>query len=705
MAAWLVVALLASGAVVCAAPAQAPDGMLTEWHGADTVISDPCPEMYWQCGAQTACQVVVGTGEQQTWDSGELNTPVPAVEYAGPALVEQQAYWWRVRVWDADGPSPWSERLRFTYERRPRPMVRPHIRTFMNFGGSAEFAAANLDLSFRAEPNQVRPDILALRYSLLATMVIPSPKAEALEQFCVEEGLTDSGIVEDMFCHFSADTQVTLHVGAERASNPRETRLVPGWDPSNDRDGDGVVDEAEAADLVNPGATARRKSQARIPIYYWGPPRDDFVMNVGHRGYQQFVAQVYCPAQAEGFDGLYVDTMPPDVPAAGRSAQVLEFPRPPEAPHQWLHAMQTMLARIKAALPDAPITANGWHGRPFVIDGLQSEGWLKAVTPVAQYERVLEQTAHMDARGKIQMIQYNPIFHEKLSEFGEKAPIEHSRDVILGLASYYLVHGDHTYYAYGRHPYAGVQELWPPVAAVDIGIPTGPYRLFAQAEAERRATGPNLLPNGEFETDDDGDLNPDEWDVVEPVELDETVKHSGRYSARIDSDTTRINNFSRNYVTLKANTSYTLVCHIKTQDVVGSPGAQVYPYEFEGATGGGMVTVTGATDWREYSMGFRTADDPTGRINFRMYGATGVAWFDDIRLFEGAFSDWKVFARDFTKALVLVKPYGGGRWDDSTATEHRLPGTLTPLRADGTTGAPANTIRLRSGEAAILLKP
>ena len=126
------------------------------------------------------------------------------------------------------------------------------------------------------------------------------------------------------------------------------------------------MDDAEAADLANPEAHARRMSKARVPIYYWGPPRDDYVMNVGHPMYQRFIAEVYCPAQLEGYDGLYVDTTPPDVPSAGRSADVLEFPRPPGDPHQWLHAMQTLMARIKATLPDAPITANGQVDNPLV---------------------------------------------------------------------------------------------------------------------------------------------------------------------------------------------------------------------------------------------------------------------------------------------------------------------------------------------------
>ena len=215
--------------------AALPTNLLTEWQPDGAVVHDPCPEFYWEVAGQEASQVAVRLGDQVVWDSGRLETPVTVAEYDGPPLEEGREYTWRVRVWDADGPGDWSPPMRFSYAHRAMPMVRPHIRTFMNFGGATDFAVENLDLTFRREPNTIRPSILALHYSLLATMVIPSTKADMLEKFCVDNGLTGEGILEEMFIHFRTDTPVTLHVGAERAANPRETRLVPGWDPRHDR--------------------------------------------------------------------------------------------------------------------------------------------------------------------------------------------------------------------------------------------------------------------------------------------------------------------------------------------------------------------------------------------------------------------------------------------------------------------------------------
>ena len=45
---------------------------------------------------------------------------------------------------------------------------------------------------------------------------------------------------------------------------------VPGWDPANDKNGDGYVDDTEYANLVNPNAHARRRIEARTCGWSWG---------------------------------------------------------------------------------------------------------------------------------------------------------------------------------------------------------------------------------------------------------------------------------------------------------------------------------------------------------------------------------------------------------------------------------------------------
>ena len=585
---------------------------------------------------------------------------------------------------------------RFALKTGPMPHVLPTARTFVNFAGEPGWAKDKIDMCFRKDAKTGRPDILATRYALICTMVIPSEKADALRQFCAERRVP----FEDCFCHFAQDTEVTLHVGAESAKNPREKRICLGWDPRNDRNGDGAVDDAESTNLINPRATARERKSARIPIYFWGPPRDDYVMNVGNPPYQEFMATVHAPEMTEDFDGLYFDTVPADVPGAGRGNIVVEYPRPPDDPHQWLRDVQTLFAKIKLAMPDKLITGNGWSADPMVIDGFQSENWLDITAPCDRWRHTIERARACDRRGKIQMLQYNPVHDDRLAEFGKKVPgVSRERDRLFGLASYYMAHGDFTYFGFGSHPYAHVTELWFDAIGADLGRPEGEFRVFSKTERSTVGDTSSRFPNGGFEGAGD-------WRFVKPVMRDPSIKHGGGFSALIESDSAAINNINCQHVKLKPRTTYTLAAWIRTEGVVGSPGAQVYPYEFDGASGATIqITVMGTTGWTQYRHVFQTGDDGDGRINFRMYGAIGKAWFDDVTLVEGASYADTVFARPYSRGLVLVKPPGDASFGDETAQRIALPERLMPLNADGSRGRATSELHLRNGEAAILLRP
>jgi len=635
------------------------------------------------------------------WDSKRIKSSLTIAEYAGKPLRNGATYWWTVHVWRDEKGAPIRAPLqRFTFRKRRLPSLRPHLRTFVNFGSHNEEIARHYDLCFRKNAKKFRRDVLCLNYSLIATMVIPSERAKMFERWCISRRLTRKGIPEAMFCHFAVDTKVTLHQGAELPGRPRITKTVPGWNPKNDRNGDGYVDDDEMRNLVDPNAHARRMSDARIPIYYWGPPKFDYVMNVGHPEYQWFMAEVYAPHQLRGYDGLYFDTCPPYVPGPGRIAQVLEYPRKVGEANKWLHDMQMLLAKIKCALPDVLIIANNWEATPFVIDGMQRENWLNITAPPDKVESAVKAVRALDRRGKNQLVQYNPIYTPDEPSFGVKVPVSRERDQIFGLACYYLAAGDFAYFGYGRHPYANSERKHFPAMDVDIGEPLGEMFVFAEG-SPMDLKGKNLLVNGDFEIANENG-NPAHWQIAEPVEVVGEGRNGSR-CARIVSTSRTINNINKQYVKLKPHTTYTLAGWIRTRNVDGSPGAQIYPYEFEGMTGGAPITVCGTTEWRLYATVFTTGDDAYGRINFRIYGATGTAWFDDIVLLEGSHVPWKIFARRFTKGLVLVKPSPDGRYDDSTATTVHLPKPMRRLHANGQLEPPTTELKLRNGEAAILI--
>ncbi len=684
------------------AASNPPTELHCEWRVNPKYVADRAPELTWKAEPQTAYRLLVSQSRSaltekrgDVWDSGKVMSKLSIVEYAGQPLENNTTYFWTVQIWNearqAGGFSPVQQ---FAIKFAALPSRLPHIRTFLNFGSDPETIAKQYDLTFRREAKEFRKEILTFNYSLLATMVIQSEKTEMLERFCVKNGLTESGIDEEMFLHFARDTNITLHVGAERAENPRETRLVPGWGPANDRNGDGIVDDEEFASLVHPDATARRMQDARVPIYYWGPPNDDFVMNVGHPEYQRFLAEEYVSMQLQGYDGMYVDTTPPQVPGPGGKAEILEYP----ISDKWFLDMLRLLARIKMVHPDNPVTANNWRAKPFVIDGTQWEGWLNITSSVTAVESRLQTTVDLEKRGKIQLAQYNPVYDEKTSSFGRKAPVTKDRDRLYALATYYLIQGDYTYFGYGQHPYAGSERMWFPAIEVDIGKPVGEYFIFDEG-GKLPPEGENLLHNGGFEKELQG------WERADPVEIDFKIKRSGKASVKIASPSITTNNINKQYVTLEPHTTYTLFGWMRTENIAGSPGAQIYLYEFDDSQSSlQQINVTGTTNWKLYRIAFTTGEDATGRINFRVYGATGTAWFDDITLVKGSYVHWKVFARKYEKGLVLVKPTPGGQFGDDTATEHELSRVFRPLGSDGTLGQPLERIRLRSGEAAILFQ-
>ena len=382
---------------------------------------------------------------------------------------------------------------------------------------------------------------------------------------------------------------------------------------------------------------------------------------------------------------------------------MLEYPRVGRGRDKWLRDLQMLFARIKIAMPDKLITGNAWDAFPMVNDGRQSEGWQAIDNQREKWRQRLDHAIELDRRGKVQLIQYNPIYHSTLAEFGPKLPVSHDRDKIFGLATYLLAHGRFTYFGFGRHPYAHVSELWFEAMRADLGEPLGSYFLFDEVDGAEGADTVNLLPKGGFEKCD-ANGNPVGWAAAEPVELDREVKRSGAASVKIRSESRGINNINKRYVQLKPNTSYTLIAWAKTDGISGKPGAQIYPYEFEGMSPHNMMTWSGTQDWTEQRVVIRTSDDAKGRINLRVYGATGTVWFDDVRLLEGVAVRQQVFARRYTKGLVLVKPYMGGTFGDNTATGYKLPEMLRPLHADGSVGEPVAEVTLRNAEAAVLLK-
>jgi hypothetical protein len=391
------------------------------------------------------------------------------------------------------------------------------------------------------------------------------------------------------------------------------------------------------------------------------------------------------------YDGLWLDTLH-TYPTVQNDTEVLEYPDV----SNYSVDIKTLLSDLKSSLPDGTIIiGNGWVSDPIIISGSEYESWAKITKSISP--KKLDTIIDRDEKGIMQLIQYHPIYHEVANPnrpdlFVEGISLE--RDQMYSLALYYLVHGEHTYYGYGAHGgYHLDEERWFDAVNYDIGQPLGSYYFFDMFNETE-----NILINGNFETDDDSDGNPDHWQTAEPVELDYDIKCEGNSSAKIESQT-EINNINKQYVTLEPDTTYTLSGWIKTENVTGRC-ANIYPYEFNDLQEEDhWIEIKGTTDWTFYSMTFTTCSDVEGRINYRLYG-TGTAWFDDLHLTKGRYCT--VFARDFENATVVLNPKH--ITGDNTTVAYDLDGIYRPLKADGTLEAPVNTIELMTGEGAILVK-
>ena len=93
-----------------AAADQGPQNLRCEWKTSPARVSDPCPDFFWEAPSQSALELMVADspeGFQQPLWRCQQRSSLPIVEYAGPPLVPNKPYCWKIRLWDAQGkPCP-----------------------------------------------------------------------------------------------------------------------------------------------------------------------------------------------------------------------------------------------------------------------------------------------------------------------------------------------------------------------------------------------------------------------------------------------------------------------------------------------------------------------------------------------------------------------------------------------------------------------
>jgi hypothetical protein len=497
--------------------------------------------------------------------------------------------------------------------------------------------------------------------------------------------------------------------------------IVPGWDPANDPNHDGYVDDAEFASLKNNSATARFEYRAKVPAWYFS---NRWVMNLADPDFLAYAGNTsHAALVATGCDGIYVDNVSNTLPDAtnGKSAY-REYPDPAAYSADVIHFLHT----LRQYLPGATLLINGGWSTPGIIDevdgALHESCFYYRNSPSdtqANIDLFNGQVALFTARNKKFMLGADPA-----AGLTNSPNLARTRVNLYCLARYYLSAAPNTYLMYSDDSaYATPSQDWFEAMACDVGSPVGNYYVYASDQAGYPSPPPaNAVPNPSFESNNDGDPSlPDGWakgnwtgSVAAALS---PVHHSGAFSLMLTS-TGNNTGGAYQHLVLKPSTTYTLSAWIKTSQLqAASASASIvarivlYPGP-GGATGTPSAGVgSGTQDWILVSSVFTTGADTTGAYIYggQIYGASGTAWFDDLRVEEGNFPLRTVFAREYENALVLLRPIDTAsqaidNYGDATGTTLALNAPYRLLASDGTLGPASTSVTLRNYEGAVLIK-
>ena len=490
---------------------------------------------------------------------------------------------------------------------------------------------------------------------------------------------------------------------------------------------------------VNPEASANTKVEARIPAYYWPDTAQNggnFSLNVARQEYQTLLPNFLSEEmEAQNAVGIIVDSLK-SVPQPKTRDSILEAPfnNPATIDAEWKSAVVNLLKAVKPvmAAQGKIILGNNWYAPynpdpqrdEFVIEGRLMENWKDIGSRMSNYLVSVEGSANpedlaivkqLDDAGKIQVMQFNKLGQHYFSDYYTNPEVQ-EREKIFALASYYLYHGNQTYFAIVDFDKYGLNgtgyNTWFDAITYDIGQPQSEYYFYDSPNIY------NTLKNGSIEDGVTPDGKPDNW-AISPIftwgtnaMLDMNEKIDGDASVKITTPPTdtMLNLASvTQKVALKPHTTYTLSAWIKTENCGdGHGGNSAQLYYMDGDIDTQYIIATGTRSWQLYSKKFTTGNNPgTGTISFRVKGG-GTAWFDNIVLATGSFNE--VLARNYEKALILVRPLNTlynspDQFSDAHKRDIPLDKPYKKLQSDGTV-APGNaitTVSLRYGEAAILI--
>ena len=136
---------------------------------------------------------------------------------------------------------------------------------------------------------------------------------------------------------------------------------------------------------------------------------------------------------------------------------------------------------------------------------------------------------------------------------------------------------------------------------------------------------PQDIPNPGFESlNTDG--KPSDWTRIEDPTIDQIVKRSGNYSAKITTNNPGLYELNK---TVEPNTHYLISGYIKTSNV--TEGAYLSIYGNNTSTRYSSNLIIGTQDWTPVYLHWYSGNDTSMNIQCRLSNGD-TAWFDDIKL-------------------------------------------------------------------------
>lgn len=277
----------------------------------------------------------------------------------------------------------------------------------------------------------------------------------------------------------------TSALRGRRYAQKGDQMIVPGWNPANDLDGNGYVDDREFQNRPDRKASARFKHQAIVPSRYLS---NRWVTWYGSDVYQDFIREKTAEKMDESlFAGLFWDNTHGYVPDnfIGRAAY-LEFAGVPMHPNKVYEGHAINMARLlKKSLDDKLLIANGaWLWPDFMeeLDGSMLESHISYQTSLKEGEKELrdfeELVNYYGEREKI-------LIHHGNNDPGTvgNASMSVEQDAMHALARYYLTAGPNTLFKYQRSSdYTKAKEDWFRAIEYNIGRPKGELFIFYRKE-------------------------------------------------------------------------------------------------------------------------------------------------------------------------------------------------------------------------------